>query len=276
MPELPEVETVCRQLNETAKGRIINGLVIHDHKLALSANAESGIEAKFCVKHSIAKVFRSGKQIAVELIGPRKVQSWILFHLRMTGRLYHMDRLPENISEKHLRLTVKLDQGNLFFVDQRRFGLVLQRKEKIGILPKGVDPVSADFTLNVFKDLLAGSRIKIKPWLLKQDKVTGLGNIYASEILFEAGVDPERLAGSLTDMETKKVHHATIRILNKAIEMCGTTFSDFQDSTGTEGKFGTMLKVYNRGGKPCLSCDTEIIKFSQQQRSTFWCPACQQ
>jgi len=123
--------------------------------------------------------------------------------------------------------------------------------------------------------MLADSRQEIKPWLLRQDRLTGLGNIYASEILARARLHPARLAGSLGVDEIRRLHRATVTILRRAIRHCGTTISDFQDSAGQSGDFQRFLAVYGHADDPCRRCRTKVKRMVQQGRSTFFCPVCQ-
>ena len=269
MPELPEVETIARQLSPHLAGRRIKSLQIIDPKLDTPA------------KHSlpgreIISVERLGKQVCLSLSGRPgdKHGMWLLFHLRMTGRLILEDALSGQ-NEKHLRASLLLDKGSLHFYDLRRFGLLTIVSASDGPLPPGLDPLSPEFTAGKLAELIGSSRQEIKPWLLRQDRLTGLGNIYASEILFAAGIGPQRAAATLEKNELRKLHRQIIKILRLAIENCGTTFSDFQDSQGESGSFQSLLSVYAREGEPCPRCGESIRRLVQQQRSTFFCPRCQ-
>ena len=269
MPELPEVETIARQLAPHLTGRRIISLRIFDPKLETPAKAS-------LPGREIIKVERSGKQICLTLSARQggKKGLWLLFHLRMTGRLI-LEGARSGQNEKHLRASLFLDQGSLHFYDLRRFGLLTIVSSPAESLPPGLDPMSPEFTAGKLAELIGSSRQEIKPWLLRQDRLTGLGNIYASEILFAAGIDPQRIAVSLGKAELRKLHHEIRTILRLAIENCGTTFSDFQDSQGEIGSFQRLLSVYAREGEPCRVCGENIRRLVQQQRSTFFCPRCQ-
>ena len=143
-----------------------------------------------------------------------------------------------------------------------------------GAAPDGVEPLSPELTPAVYAGLLDGSAQPLKPWLLRQDRLVGLGNIYASEILHAARLSPFREAGSLDRNEVRRLHGATRRILERAIRACGTTFSDFQDARGVEGSYQRYLAVYEREGRPCRRCRAPIERVVQQQRSTYYCPQC--
>ncbi len=139
----------------------------------------------------------------------------------------------------------------------------------------GVDPLSDELDVGLFHKLLGNGRQDLKAWLLRQDRLVGLGNIYASEILYAARLDPRRGVSSLSRNEVRRLHGATKRILDRAIERCGTTFSDFQDARGQSGGFARFLKVYRREGAPCRRCKKQISRIVQHGRSTFFCDSCQ-
>lgn len=269
MPELPEVETVVRQLQASLAGRRIVSLEILDPRLEIQEKSKlSG--------RRILSITRLGKQVCLELSGNDRdeMKLWLLFHLRMTGRLL-TDSCSSGQNERHLRARLVLDQVSLLFYDMRRFGCLLVLDSLQEALPKGIDPLSRQFTSRKLEELIAGSAREIKPWLLRQDRLVGLGNIYASEILFASGINPRRQAGSLKLEELRRLHRKIRRILRQAIEKCGTTFSDFQDSRGRTGSFQRFLSVYGKTGQPCPNCSRPIQCIVQQQRSTFFCSVCQ-
>ena len=269
MPELPEVETIVRQLESVLSGRATRELKIYDRKL------ETGLKAEVPGRR-IESVTRLGKQICLRLSsnGIDTQPLWLVVHLRMTGRLImDTDRTAQN--ETHLRAELLLDSGSLLFYDLRRFGLLMVLKTLDQAAPAGIDPLSERFTTQRLTRLIAGSTTPVKPWLLRQDRIVGLGNIYASEILFACAIDPRTPAGRLDAAQLTRLHRQIRRILRLAIENCGTTFSDFQDSHGRIGSFQNLLKVYDREGEPCPRCRTTIRRIIQQQRSTFFCPSCQ-
>ncbi len=280
MPELPEVETVARQLDPLLRQRKVLGVEILDAKLAAPDWAS-------LTQHSITRVFRSGKRVVLELARGRQTR-FLSVHLRMTGRLIWVPqdsgsapvandayRYKVPLSDKSLRARFRLKGGELRFYDARRFGVLQLHSDAAELEPAGVEPLSQDFTPARLAALLDGARGELKPWLLRQDRIAGIGNIYASEILFACAIHPRRSAGSLSSAEQKAVHRETRRILNLAIRHCGTTFSDFQDTTGSTGGFQRFLKVYGREGEPCPACGLPLERLVQQQRSTFFCPQCQ-
>lgn len=135
--------------------------------------------------------------------------------------------------------------------------------------------MSRAFTTRALAGLLAGSPTPIKPWLLRQDRLAGIGNIYASEALFNARIDPRRPAGSLAHPEIARLRRSIRLILSRAIRAQGTTFSDYRDSTGAKGRYINRLAVYNRQDQPCPRCGVPIVRIVQAQRSTFFCANCQ-
>lgn len=280
MPELPEVETVARRLNEVAAGAVLERIVINDKKIALSGR-------KVLNGAALRRVYRAGKTVALEFDAGGSMPL-LQIHLRMTGRLFWIEKgadivhtfdgyvnAVKGVGRKHCRARFYFDTGSLLFVDPRRFGTIKIAADESDLDIPGADPSTAAFTLAVFRELLADSSQNIKLWLLRQDKITGLGNIYASEILFDAGVHPERPVNSLTSDEIKRLHRAIKKILRSAIKHCGTTFSDFQSSEGSLGEYQNYLKVYGRAGCGCSDCGAEITRLVQGQRSTFYCPDCQ-
>jgi formamidopyrimidine-DNA glycosylase len=267
MPELPEVETVARQLAPLLSGITLDRVVVYDDKLRNSA---------FKKLHGarVVEVFRVGKTVVVELKNP---QSFVQVHLRMTGRLIWAPKGSKKTggARNKPRLRLCCSKGELAFFDTRRFGTVTVCSHRAKLSSPGVDPMGEGFTLGCFRALIGQSKQAVKVWLLRQDKVVGIGNIYASEILFRSKIDPTRAVSSLNSKEVEALYRSIVSILKRAIKHCGTTFSDFQDTTGSIGSYQKYLKVYKREAERCLSCSKEIVRISQGQRSTFYCPACQ-
>ncbi len=262
MPELPEVETVSRQLAPLLASRVVESITILDPRLRDAARDD-------LADRPIRGVSRLGKQVVIALGGAAPL--WLAVHLRMTGRLQWLNDAPA--ARQHLRAIVTLDRGVLVFVDPRRFG-TLTWLDVPRALETGVDPTGDAFTPERLAALLHGSRQELKTWLLRQDRIVGLGNIYASEILDRALLHPARPAGSLRGADVLRLHAATRAVLEAAIENCGTTFSDFQDAHGVTGNYQHFLRVYGREGEPCRRCGGAIRRSVQGQRSTFHCPRC--
>jgi formamidopyrimidine-DNA glycosylase len=274
MPELPEVETVANQLAPLVRGRRVLALELFDPKLQAMIERPEAAAGRV-----IEDVRRFGKQAVIifesdpESDGARH-PLWLAVHLRMTGRLIYHTR-GDAVPVPPTRARLALDRGFILFCDVRRFGTLRLIRKAEELAPGGLDPVGPDFTSAALATLLEGSRQALKPWLLRQDRLVGIGNIYASEILHAARLSPFRLGASLTPAEIRRLHQATVKILRWGIECGGTTFSDFQDAHGASGEFQKKLKVYGREGEPCRRCRTAVARVVQQSRSTFYCPACQ-
>lgn len=272
MPELPEVETIARQLNKVVAGRKVKSFHVWDSKLSI-------VSPPALVGASVVEAKRVGKRVVLVLRKGRRT-SYLAIHLRMTGRLVwrllsKRERASRPLPQKHERALLRLDAGDLIFSDVRRFGTIVLCRESEELSTKAVDPLVPEFTTVLLADLLAGGRQALKPWLLRQDKICGIGNIYACEVLHRAAISPFRRAGSLSLPEVKRLHRSLIDVLTKAIACCGTTFSDFVDSAGDDGGYQRYLRVYMREGRPCRRCRYPIARQTQQGRSTYFCPACQ-
>lgn len=276
MPELPEVETVARQLAPVLEGRVVSAIKVHDLKIAEDFTSLHG--------QAIRRVYRLGKQIVLE-VGSEPL--YLSVHLRMTGRLIWQERRGsvqnlgsylhnQEATERSLRATIVCEGGVLQFYDTRRFGTLVLVRELAKITPQGIEPFSEDFTVAKLQALTATSKQALKQWLLRQDRIVGLGNIYACEILYAAKLSPFLPACAVQRKEVTRLHAACLRILQKAIDNCGTTFSDFQDSSGSLGNYQQFLKVYGREGLPCRRCHgAKIERVMHLGRSTYFCPSCQ-
>ncbi len=263
VPELPEVETVARQLAPLLTGRIITRVDLLDP--LLKKRSVPRLEGR-----AIEAVRRLGKQVLFSFSG---APLHLAVHLRMTGRLiYEPDVKPSTPS--HLRARFSFDRGRLHFIDTRRFGTFTWAADLVQLTPVGLDPFSTEFTPLALARLVAKSPTALKVWLLRQDKLVGVGNIYASEICYVARLSPFRAAGSLRRAEIEALYEATLAVLSRAIDNSGTTFSDFQDAYGLTGSYQRYLGVYERAGEPCQRCNTPIKRRTQAQRSTYWCPGC--
>ncbi len=269
MPELPEVETVARRLAQSATGLRFVGVEVYDDKQDRRALAT-------LPGHRIAHVRRLGKQCVLELLRPRRriVDRFLVVHLRMTGHLYWAGATPDEV--RHLRVRMDLDRGVLLYEDLRRFGRLSLLDDLTAITPTGMDPTTDDFTVAALGRLLHASRQPIKPWLLRQDRLVGLGNIYASEILFAARVLPQRAAGSLLPGEIRRLHSATRGILRRAIEAAGTTYYAIEAGRRVRGSFREQLAVYGQDGDVCPRCGAAVQRSVQAQRSTYYCAECQE
>jgi formamidopyrimidine-DNA glycosylase len=273
MPELPEVETVARQLGALAVGGWIERFEVFDPRLGI---ARPGSVAG----RRIESMRRIGKQIAIELSagerGSGKV--WLAVHLRMTGRLLWRDAAGAGRELRRpspLRARWRLDRGTMLFHDTRRFGTIRLLEGPPALMEGAIDPMDPGFTAQALEAMARGSAQAIKPWLLRQDRLAGMGNIYASEALHAARIHPARRAGSLTRGEARRLRAAIQDVLERAIAAGGTTFSDFQNARGDVGNYQHNLRVYDHAGEPCARCGGAIERIVQQQRATYYCPNCQ-
>ncbi|NLH47538.1 MAG: bifunctional DNA-formamidopyrimidine glycosylase/DNA-(apurinic or apyrimidinic site) lyase [Myxococcales bacterium] len=268
MPEMPEVETVVRSLRRHLPGKRLRRAEVYDPKLnRLDTTALAG--------RVVRAVVRSGKEIVVDLSRPHS-PLWLCVHLRMTGSLHwSVDEGPAG--QKSARACFVFTDGNLYFLDPRRFGVIRLARRAEEIAAPGVEILSPEFTVPRLAQLLQGGRGPLKPWLLRQDRIVGFGNIYASEVCHRAGLDPRRPAGSLTPAEIKRLHRITREVFTEAIRLGGTTISDFNDCDGECGGYQHRLRVYEREGERCRrrGCGGTICRLVQAGRSTYYCPTCQ-
>jgi formamidopyrimidine-DNA glycosylase len=271
MPELPEVETVARGLAAVLVGRTVTGVDVRWARTLLPP--EPGSFARRLTGQSVTTVGRRGKWIVIELSGG----DTLLIHLRMTGRLEVGS--GESSDDAHLRVLFSLDDGNqVRFNDPRKFGriaLTADPQERLGEL--GPEPLGDEFTAARLGEMLARRRGRIKPLLLNQRFLVGLGNIYADESLWRAGVHPQRRAGGLAPAEVHHLHWAIREVLQAAIDSGGTTLADtaYRQPDGQSGAFADLLSVYGREGQPCPRCRTDIERIVVTQRGTHLCPQCQ-
>ena len=271
MPELPEVETIARELNAKVPRRRIDRIEIFRDD-ALVGVPRKGFRAAL-EGRTIRECSRRGKLLIFHLAPER----YLVSHLRMTGKFALSEPLAAPLP--HHRLWFHLDDGTLLvYQDLRCFGTleVVDRLADARSLAKlGIDPLSRRFNAAWLGAALAGSRTPLKHWLMDQSRIAGLGNIYASEILYAAGISPETPSHWLDRDGVERLVSETRRILRKAIEKNGTTISDFRRVDEKMGEFQNFLRVYGKEGDPCPRCHTPIVRIRQQQRSTFFCPACQ-
>ena len=275
MPELPEVETVCRGLDKVTSGLIIDGAeVLLSRTLAYPDNDSSFI--KDIQGQKIINWQRRGKYLLAELS-----KGWLGVHLRMTGQLLWLKR--DVTLHKHTRIRLFFSkQKELRFVDTRTFGKFWffhksQTPQDIitGLQKLGPEPFSKDFSVNYLQAKLSKSRRKIKTILLDQALVAGVGNIYADESLFLSQIHPTTPACEMNLEQIKKLRLSIIDVLQKSIQAGGTTFSDFLQITGVNGNYGGMALVYGRKDQPCHTCGTAIEKIKLGGRSSHFCPRCQ-
>jgi formamidopyrimidine-DNA glycosylase len=273
MPELPEAETIARDLDGKVCGaRIVSTTVLHDDILAPLLRA--GRLRRSVKGRRIQGVSRRGKNVVIELDGDVRV----MINLGMTGRVITSDS-PRAAELRHNAVRFGLEDGRtLIFDDARRFGrvdLLDSDAWSARTAELGVEPLSADFTLDYLRAATRASITPIRNWLLDQRRVAGVGNIYANEALFRAGVRPTRRAHRLTRAEAGRLRDALRDVLSEAIEARGTTIDDYRDGSGEAGAFQTRLQAYGRDGMTCVRCGATMKRIVLSNRSAFYCPGCQ-
>lgn len=295
MPELPEVQTIISDLNKKIKDDVIVDFWSDWKKSVKMPFDKFEKEIK---NRKILNAKRIGKNILINLSGGKT----IYIHLKMTGHLLIKSKIQNSKSQinpksklqnskQHDYFSDKVNQyihhifylksgRTLEFSDLRKFGkIILFDLDKIGaakeIKDLGIDAMSESFTFEKLGEILDGKKTKIKLLLMDQGKIAGIGNIYASEILFEAGILPGRPADKIDKDERKKLYKSIKNVLNRAVELRGTSDSDYRDTSGAPGKFQEVLKVYRRTGKKCQHCGTMVQREKIGQRGTFYCPKCQ-
>jgi len=279
MPELPEVETVRRGLNQlTLHQQITGGDVLLNRTIAYPFSVDEFIPK--IIGNAIASWHRRGKYLLAELT-PSPQTHWLGVHLRMTGQLLWVHQ--DEPVHKHTRVRLFFgDKKELRFVDQRTFGQmwwvppgVPEETIITGLAKLAVDPFSPQFTVDYLAAKLKNRRRPIKTALLDQSVVAGLGNIYADEALFKSGILPTTLCLDLHLEQIQHLHAAIIQVLETSIAAGGTTFSNFLNVQGVNGNYGGVAWVYNRTGEPCRVCDTPIQRLKLAGRSSHFCPQCQ-
>ena len=287
MPELPEVETVCRQLDPELAGRRIEALEVLDARWCrpmAPKKLEAAVQGA-----TLEGLGRRGKYLLLRLNGERT----LVMHLRMTGnlvlvegdekldpsegrRLYEAER---SVSERHLRARFTLDDGReVWFTDPRRFGeafLIDNAKLDQRFAKLGVEPLSEDFTPEVLAAMTAGRTVPLKSFLLDQSGVAGVGNIYADEALFRARLHPLSPAGSMKPEHHVALRDAVVAALEAGIDGGGASIDDYRDGRGEKGTMQNEFLVHTREGEECPRCDGTISRIVVSGRSTYYCPSCQ-
>jgi formamidopyrimidine-DNA glycosylase len=271
MPELPEVETIARGLDRRVSGDVIESIWLGRKPEPLKSSAR---EIAATLEHSrIATVRRMGKHIVFNLeqqsVRSKRAQ-WIV-HLGMTGRLQVCE--PDSEVLKHTHAILTLASGKeLRFVDPRRFGRLSVARTG-DFEAGGIEPLEAD--LDRFLAMFRGRKTPIKSALLNQKLLRGVGNIYADESLFRAGIRPRRRASTVARDQLAKLLASIKEVLREAIALGGSSVSDYVDADGKEGFFQLQHRVYGREGEPCLVCKTPIKRIVIAGRSSHYCPKCQ-
>lgn len=268
MPELPEVETSRRGIEPHLVGEKILHAVVRNSRLRWPVSQEIYALSD----QPVLSVQRRAKYLLLEL-----PHGWIIIHLGMSGSLRVLPE--EQPAAKHDHVDLVMSNGKVLrYTDPRRFGAWLWSTDPEGsnvLAHLGPEPLSDAFSGDYLYEKSRGKRTAVKQWLMDNKVVVGVGNIYASESLFTAGILPDRPAMSLSDEEAQRLAATIKAVLLRSIEQGGTTLRDFLQSDGKPGYFAQELQVYGRAGEPCRACGTPIASGKHGQRSTFWCPNCQ-
>lgn len=277
MPELPEAETIARDLRRHVVGRTVTGVkVTHADVLGKGLTAKSLSDR--VVRRRISDVARRGKNVVIRFQTDTELGPILVVNLGMTGRLV-VSAAPRASELRHVAVRFELDHGGaILYDDSRRFGRLdlytpkewLARQRELGI-----EPLSDALTAERLHEMTQKSRMPIRNWLLDQRRIAGIGNIYANEALFRAGIRPTRPANTLSLADAKGLRKGIRDVLGEAIKVRGTTLRDYRDANGEAGGFEPLLKVYGREGKPCPVCGTPIERVVLSNRSAFYCPHCQ-
>lgn len=284
MPELPEVETIRRDLIAVILHKKITAIDIYKPKLV-----RNGVK-KFkqgLIDQQFTDIGRIGKLMYFHL--PRK--KYLLVHLKMTGQLIYQEKneliagghnwppIEEKLPNKYSHIIFTFtDKSQLFFNDQRQFGymeIVGQVKLDKIIADYGIEPLTENFIFDDFNELLKDRQASIKSILLNQKIIAGIGNIYADEILHASGIRPNKSVRRISTKNKQEIFHHSNAIISQAIKYRGTTFNNYRDPKGKKGNFVSQLKVYGREGEKCGTCGIVIVRKKFNGRSAHYCPKCQ-
>jgi formamidopyrimidine-DNA glycosylase len=275
VPELPEVETIRRDLEGRILGRRITGVRIPldtGKPVPVLKGIDEALFREGVVGARVEAMERRGKYLAVRLDSGL----FIVVHLRMTGALLH--RAADAEPDRFLRAVLVLDDGSeLRFTDIRKFGGLWLVDDVAQAVATGLgpEPLSEGFSVAVLVAALKGRKAPVKSILLDQSRIAGIGNIYADEACYAAGVDPRRLGASIKKSEVARLHKAIQDVLLFGVESRGASFRDYQDVEGRDGSMQMHVKVFRRTGKPCYICGTLVQRVKLGGRSTHFCPKCQ-
>lgn len=281
MPELPEAETIARGLRVPLTGRRLSGTeilhadVVEGGSVALSR----GLEGRW-----VHRVDRRGKNVVLGLGRGPRVDRRLVVNLGMSGRLLH--REPDDGAPPPTHPAVRIglttqegaSAGSLIYHDPRRFGrlrLLTPASYRAWSQSLGPEPLAPTYRSRDLAEGLARSISPVRSWLLDQRRVAGVGNIYANEALFLAGIHPGTPAASIPGHRARRLHRALRKVLREAVEARGTTLRDYRTAQGWEGSYGGALRVYGREGAPCPRCRTPVERIVFSNRSAFLCPRCQ-
>jgi len=276
MPELPEVETIRRQLYEKILNKKIKNVEILEAKMLQGISAKNF--KKIISGKKIKNIFRRGKLLVFEL----SCNYYLVIHLKLTGQLIFQSKKEKDKKKKYTYFIYTFSDGDkLLHNDLRKFGYVrLLKKEEVEKFLEekkyGIEPLSKEFTLSKFKEILSKKpKSKIKPLLMNQSFIAGIGNIYSQESCWCAKILPIRNVKTLKNEEIKNLYNCLIKILKEAITYRGASVDAYVDIHGKKGNFVPKLKVYGREGEKCYRCGAKIKKITLAGRSTYYCPKCQ-
>ncbi len=274
MPELPEVEVVRRGLERRVLGRTVRAVRIRETRLRWPVPPTLAQELPGA---ALRGVERRGKYLLLDF-----GHGTLIVHLGMSGNFRFLGEERGDEAGRHDHVDVEFENGILRYRDPRRFGAILWHASERGpvlahplLASLGAEPLAQAFDGALLYRATRSRSSAIKPVLLAGDVVVGVGNIYASESLFRAGIRPGTAARRITLARYRRLAAAIRETLNEAIERGGSTLRDFVSSDGAAGCYQTASLVYGRAGEPCRVCGTALRTMRQQQRSTFWCPRCQ-
>ncbi len=270
MPELPEVETIRRQLAPVVEGERLTTLEVLDARWCEPADPR--FVADTVEGRHVERLSRRGKYLSWEL----EDDVFLVMHLRMTGNLLFVEGGEER---PYTRVRISLGSGSdVLFCDPRRFGTgVVLTGSTDGYFAErlGVEPLSPEFTPDLLRELARGRRAPVKAFLLTQARIAGVGNIYADEALFRARIHPQRPVGTLKRPQIEALRKGIVESLAAGIDARGATIDDFRNADGARGTFQDRFLVHRRAGQPCPRCGREIVKFVAAGRGTYACERCQ-
>ncbi|MBP9748128.1 MAG: bifunctional DNA-formamidopyrimidine glycosylase/DNA-(apurinic or apyrimidinic site) lyase [Candidatus Pacebacteria bacterium] len=298
MPELPEVENLRLGLERVIVGQKIKSVKVEKPKLVSGKGTKRSPSQKKkleFIKGLIGEKFLAVERRAKNLVFKLSHNKIIIVHLKMSGQFSykpfkkgkqvsggHPIELSETeLPNKHTHVTFELEKGMLYYNDTRMFGYLLYYpnteafEDQNHFSSYGVEPTSREFTLHQISHGLFGKKGKIKTVLMDQKIVTGLGNIYADESLFESKIRPDRSPATLSKPEIQKLHKAIVRIITRAIKVGGSSVATYKLLDESEGNYAREHKVYGKSGKPCVNCNKPLTKTVVGGRTTIFCPKCQ-
>jgi len=267
MPELPEVETIVRDLSKSLQSKIFSDVIVHDAFILRQPQKDF---TRRIAGVAIERITRRGKSVIIHISSGE----FLVVQLMMTGQLVF-----DGKKDKHTRLTFNFSDGStLLYNDQRRFGQVrvvanLSEVKHFKIL--GPESFSKEFSPELMREEFMKTARPVKSVLLDHTFVAGIGNIYACEILFRGRIDPRRQARRINTAEIKKIHHMITEVLQEAIDHRGSSMRNYRDGKGQKGRFNERLAVYARQGLPCPRCRKPVLRITQAGRGTFYCEHCQ-